>query len=82
MYRVEEVHFVVCVCVSMGGETGKAIVVPTNGKTITIETIHAYLADKVAKYKYPSKLEIVAEFPMTATGKIKKSELKELYLAN
>jgi len=64
------------------GETGKAIVVPVKGKTITIEDIHAYLSDKVAKYKFPSRLEIVAAFPMTATGKIKKSELKQLYLTN
>ncbi len=64
------------------GETGKAFVVPEKGKTITIEMIRKFLSGKVAKYKFPSVIEIVSSLPMTATGKIKKSDLKEQYLTN
>lgn len=62
------------------GETGKAFVVPEKGKTVTIEAVREYLSGKVAKYKFPTHLEIISSLPMTATGKIKKSELKEKYL--
>jgi fatty-acyl-CoA synthase len=59
------------------GETGKAFVVSEDGKPITKEEIHAFLQDKVSKYKYPSHVEMIDEMPMTATGKIMKVALKQ-----
>ncbi|MEW6077289.1 MAG: AMP-binding protein [Thermodesulfobacteriota bacterium] len=64
------------------GEVGMACVVPEKGQTITKEEIHQFLKDKVAKYKYPAHVEILADLPMTATMKVKKGALKQSYLQN
>ncbi|MDY6934739.1 MAG: AMP-binding protein [Spirochaetota bacterium] len=58
-------------------EVGKAFVVLKEGETLTLEEIHMFLEGKVAKYKYPRHLEILKEFPMTSTFKIKKAALKD-----
>ncbi|MBU2547550.1 MAG: AMP-binding protein [Proteobacteria bacterium] len=57
------------------GETGKAFVVPQPGQAPTLEDIHAFLEGKVARFKYPSRLELIDEMPMTASGKIRRSAL-------
>ncbi len=36
-----------------------------------------YLRDRVARYKIPRRIIIIDEFPKTATGKIKKAELRK-----
>jgi len=59
------------------GETGKAFVVPKPGVSLTLEEIHEFLSGKVAKFKYPSMLELLKEMPMTASGKIKRAALAE-----
>ncbi|MBI5843416.1 MAG: AMP-binding protein [Deltaproteobacteria bacterium] len=61
------------------GETGMAFILPMPGQEITKEEIVEYLQGKVAKYKHPTRFEFVAELPLTATMKVKKSELKEKY---
>lgn len=61
------------------GETGKALIVPKEGQTITPEEITAFLKDKVAKFKYPTRFEFLESLPMTASGKIAKAELKKKY---
>jgi fatty-acyl-CoA synthase len=59
------------------GEVGKAFVVPKEkGKIISIHEIRKFLADKIAKYKHPVHVEMLDELPLTATMKVKKSELK------
>ncbi len=44
--------------------------------TLTEEEITAYCSARLAKFKVPTVLEFVTDFPRTATGKIKKSLLK------
>ena len=62
------------------GETGKAFIVPKEpNDLVAIDEIHEFLAGKIAKYKWPSHVQILDELPMTASGKIKKVELKEKY---
>ena len=61
------------------GETGKAFVVLKEGGSITLDDMRGFLEGKVAKYKYPSLLEILSELPMTASGKVKKIDLKKKY---
>jgi len=61
------------------GETGKAFVVLEKDGSLTREEMHQFLEGKAAKYKWPSHLELVESLPMTATGKIKKSELKKAH---
>jgi len=59
------------------GETGKAFVVPEDGETIALEEIREFLTGKVAKYKYPTILELLDEMPITASGKIRKAALTQ-----
>jgi fatty-acyl-CoA synthase len=58
------------------GETGKAFVVLKDNERLTKEEIHQFLQDKVARYKFPTHVEFVKELPLTASGKIKKVDLK------
>ncbi|KAK5645289.1 hypothetical protein RI129_006589 [Pyrocoelia pectoralis] len=48
-----------------------------NGAQITLETIVEYCAGKLAKFKIPSQLKIINDFPKTQSGKIKKGELRK-----
>ena len=61
------------------GETGMAFIVPKEGETLDMEEIAGFLQGKVARYKYPKQLKLQDELPMTASGKIRKSELKKIY---
>ncbi len=61
------------------GETGLAFIVPHNGHEVKAEEIFEYLEGKVAKYKFPTRIKMMTELPMTATMKVKKSALKEKY---
>ncbi|MFO8048202.1 MAG: AMP-binding protein [Desulfosudaceae bacterium] len=64
------------------GEVGMACLVTEEGQSITKEEIHSFLKDKVARYKFPAQVEIMEELPMTATMKIKKSNLKQQFARN
>ncbi len=58
------------------GETGRAFIQPLKGESISLEEVHAFLEDKVARFKYPKYIELVEKMPITSSGKIKKGELK------
>jgi cyclohexanecarboxylate-CoA ligase len=59
-------------------EKGCAYIKTKKGKSITFDEMVAYLDEEgIAKQKYPERLEIIDEFPMTASGKIQKNELRE-----
>ena len=60
------------------GESGKAFIVLSNNSTLTLETIHKFLSGQLARYKFPQQLQIIDELPVTASGKVQKSALKEL----
>lgn len=61
------------------GERSCAFVVTKAAGSVGLDEIVAYLRDKgLATHKLPERLEIVAELPMTATGKIQKYLLREL----
>jgi fatty-acyl-CoA synthase len=59
------------------GETGKAYIVCKPGESLTLLDVHQFLQGKVARYKFPTLIEIVDSLPTTVWGKIKKGELKE-----
>jgi fatty-acyl-CoA synthase len=44
---------------------------------MTIESLRAFCAGKLAHYKVPRYLHVVEEFPMTVTGKVRKVEMRE-----
>jgi cyclohexanecarboxylate-CoA ligase len=56
-----------------------AVVIPREGQALTLSEITAYLeSQQLARYKFPERLEIVSEFPMTPSGKIQKYRLREM----
>ncbi|MBI2543977.1 MAG: AMP-binding protein [Candidatus Rokubacteria bacterium] len=63
-------------------ERACAFVIPKPGETLTLAEVVAFLETKeVARQKFPERLEIIGEFPMTASGKVQKFRLRELVAA-
>jgi len=58
------------------GEVGMAFVVPAPGHAPTPESLRAWCREQMANYKVPSRIEIVRELPLNATGKVDKLELR------
>jgi fatty-acyl-CoA synthase len=61
------------------GEVGLAIVVPAPGAPEDPEAIRAALRERLAGFKVPRHVEFVDELPKTATGKIRKPDLRERF---
>ncbi|MBI4591816.1 MAG: AMP-binding protein, partial [Candidatus Rokubacteria bacterium] len=58
-------------------ERACAFVIPKPRDTLTLAEVVAYLESKeIARQKFPERLEIVGEFPMTPSGKIQKFRLR------
>jgi cyclohexanecarboxylate-CoA ligase len=61
------------------GERACAVVIPREGQTVTLPELVAFLeGHQLARQKFPERLELVSEFPMTPSGKIQKYRLREL----
>lgn len=61
------------------GERACAFVVPKPGKAFTFDDMTAYFNEcKLTNQYRPERLEIVADLPRTATGKIQKYQLREV----
>ncbi|WP_298441249.1 AMP-binding protein [Gordonia sp. (in: high G+C Gram-positive bacteria)] len=58
------------------GETVKAFVVPRAGAELTAGEVIGYCRERLAAYKYPREVELVASLPRTATGKILRRALR------
>ena len=61
------------------GETPMAIIVPRAGASPTSDEIRAHCRGLMAHFKTPSRVEFVEALPRTATGKLKKFELRNQY---
>lgn len=59
------------------GEEVCACVRVKEGTEVTHETIAQYCKGKIAHFKIPSQIKVVAEFPKTTSGKIQKFKLVE-----
>jgi cyclohexanecarboxylate-CoA ligase len=60
------------------GEKGCAFAVLSNGTGLQLGDLVAYLERQgIARQKFPERLEVVGELPRTASGKVKKFELRE-----
>ena len=59
------------------GEVPKGFVVLADGQSATPEELIEHVKVKIARYKAPKTVEIVAELPKTSTGKVQKFELRE-----
>lgn len=60
------------------GEEVMAFIIPAEGQSITAEDVKQFCKGKIADYKIPRYIEIVDQYPMTASGKIQKYKLKTL----
>ena len=58
------------------GETVKAYVSLKAGSAVTADELAAHCKQRLAAYKYPRQVEIIAELPKTVTGKILRRELR------
>lgn len=58
------------------GETVKAYVSLRQSADADVEELRQYCKDRLAAYKYPREVEILAELPKTASGKILRRELR------
>lgn len=61
------------------GEIVTAIVVPYDGKMVTIHAIEEYCAKRLARYKVPKRVYITDRLPVTPVGKIDKKQLVSAY---
>jgi fatty-acyl-CoA synthase len=55
------------------------IIVPREGATPTKEVVLAHLEGRIAKWWMPDDVVFVDEIPHTATGKIKKTALRDSF---
>jgi fatty-acyl-CoA synthase len=63
------------------GEVGRAFVVLHEGAQATEAELLAFLRTRLAGYKVPKRLEIVDALPLSAAGKILKTELRSRVVA-
>ena len=61
------------------GEAVSALVVAARGVTLSAEQISAHCVTRLARFKCPSRIRIVEALPHSATGKVAKGRLREVY---
>jgi fatty-acyl-CoA synthase len=60
------------------GEVPRAVVLLREGMQLTEEELRAHLQGRLARYKVPKSVVFVDEMPRTASGKIRKAELRRI----
>ena len=63
-------------CVARCADTFCAVIVATPGATLTLEAIQDFVRSRLARYKVPRRLVLVAELPVLASGKVDKKRLR------
>jgi acyl-CoA synthetase (AMP-forming)/AMP-acid ligase II len=61
------------------GQVGVAFVVPVPGRALDQGDLAAFCRARLAGYKVPAAFEVVADLPRTASGKVRKFELRAGY---
>jgi long-chain acyl-CoA synthetase len=64
-----------------GNEEVVAFVEPVSGADIDVGELTAYAAERLAPYKKPARIEVLAKLPVGATGKLLKTELRDIAAA-
>ncbi|MEI7783558.1 MAG: benzoate-CoA ligase family protein [Betaproteobacteria bacterium] len=59
----------------------RAYVVLKPGASVDEAELKAFVKERLAPYKYPRRIDFIAELPKTATGKIQRFKLRELQAA-
>jgi long-chain acyl-CoA synthetase len=78
IYQHEGVHEVAVIGLphAVRGEEVLAVVAPVSGYELDTEELAAFVAQRLAKYKLPARIELRDELPKTTTGKISKEPLR------
>ena len=63
------------------GEAVVAVVVPRPGATVDAAAVIAALKAKIANFKVPKQVFVVAELPRNTMGKVQKNLLREQHKA-
>lgn len=63
------------------GEVGHLVAAPREGTALDLATVLNHLEDRLARYKLPKALTLVAALPRTGSGKVLKTILRERLLA-
>ncbi|WP_203137609.1 acyl-CoA synthetase [Microbacterium sp. JZ31] len=58
------------------GEVGWAVLTVRDGAEVTTQTVQDHLTGRIARYKIPKNVVIVDELPRTASGKVRKADLR------
>lgn len=61
------------------GEVGCAAVVLDAGHVLSKTELDTFLSDRLARYKLPAALVVLDELPSTATGKVRKDQLRVMF---
>ncbi|TFD59718.1 long-chain-fatty-acid--CoA ligase [Cryobacterium sp. Hh7] len=61
------------------GEVPCAVVTVRDGFTLEPDDIQTHLQGRLARYKIPKRVVIIAEMPRTASGKIRKADLRRVH---
>jgi fatty-acyl-CoA synthase len=64
------------------GESGLAAVVAEPGATVTLEQLRAFADGQLARFKLPTALMLFDSLPRSATEKISRPQIRELWAAN
>ena len=62
---------------SFMGEEVAAVIRIKSGSTVTAEEVRQYCLDGISRHKVPKYIRFVTSLPLTASGKVKKFELRE-----
>ena len=61
------------------GEVPWAVVTVREGVTVDSDLIRGHLDGRIARYKLPKNVIVIDEMPRTASGKVRKAELRSRY---
>lgn len=64
------------------GEVALAVVTLREGACVDTALVRAHLDSRIARYKIPREVIVVDELPRTASGKVRKTELRARYAAH
>ncbi len=60
-----------------GEEVMACVILKDGAAPLTLEQLRGFCCERIAHYKIPRYLEILQEYPMTVTGKVRKVELRQ-----
>jgi long-chain acyl-CoA synthetase len=58
------------------GEAVVAFLVLREGRDVSSETLEAFCRERLARFKVPARMEVVASLPLTSLGKVDKAGLR------